>query len=106
MPLVLAEGQPVEGGKRAREEAPQRQLALAQLVCALRIYGDGDRGVEESLSATMHLVSEAGHVLEGYLRLRRGCSPADAGDREAADSIFTFCHSRVLAAWAVAMDET
>ena len=81
MPLVLAEGQPVEGRKRAREEAPQRQLALLELLRAIGVYGDGDRCVEEPLAAPVHLVSEAGHVLEGYLRLRRGRSPAPQRQR-------------------------
>ena len=35
----------------------------------LRVKGDGEGRVEEPLPAPLHLVAEAGHVLQGNLRL-------------------------------------
>ena len=76
--LALAEGQGIQLAQRGGEVGlgPLGHLLEGRLV--LRVKGDGERSVEEPLAAPLHLVAEAGHVLQGNLRLGgHGAAPLE-----------------------------
>ena len=76
--LALAEGQGIELAQRGGEVGlgPLGHLLEGRLV--LRVKGDGERRVEEPLASPLHLVAEAGHVLQGNLRLGgHGAAPLE-----------------------------
>ena len=74
--LALPEGQGVELAQGGGEVGlgPLGHLLERRLV--LRVKGDRQGGVKEPLSAPLHLVPQAGHVLQGDLRLRGHGAPA------------------------------
>ena len=103
--LALAEGQGVQLAEGRAEVGlrPLGHLLERGLVPAVKGHGEGC--VEEPLPASLHLVAQAGHVLQGDLRLGRH-GAARLKERDWADSKRTFCHSRVLAACSAGIGPT
>ena len=58
---------------------PLGHLLEGRLV--LRVEGDRERGVKQPLPSPLHLVAQAGHVLQGDLRLRGHGAPPLEGQR-------------------------
>ena len=76
--LALAEGQGVQLAEGRAEVGlrPLGHLLERGLVPAVKGHGEGC--VEEPLPASLHLVAQAGHVLQGDLRLgRHGAAPLE-----------------------------
>ena len=78
MPSRCRKARGVELAQRGGEVAPRPLGQLLQVAFVPGVKGDGQGGVEEPLPSPLHLVPQAGHVLQGDLRLRgHGAAPLE-----------------------------